>query len=88
MEYLVVFQLIQYTFQFVKNFYHKTFKKKYTTMKKITITFALLIIVALGLSAQYSIGLYAGSSYCNVKEKVINDSPFIDRVRPMALLLD
>lgn len=51
-------------------------------MKKITITFALLIIVALGLSAQYSIGLYAGGSYCNVKEKVINDVPFIDLEGP------
>lgn len=82
MEYLVVFQLIQYIFQFVKSFYHKTFNKKYNTMKKITITFALLITVALGLSAQYSIGLYAGSSYCNIKKKVINDIPNINYVAP------
>lgn len=51
-------------------------------MKKITITVLLLITVSLGLNAQYSIGLYAGSSYCNIRKKVINDIPHINYVAP------
>lgn len=47
-------------------------------MKKITISFLLLIIVSLGLNAQYTIGLYAGGSYCKVSKKVASDPQNID----------
>jgi hypothetical protein len=47
-------------------------------MKKITITVLLLITVSLGLNAQYSIGLYAGGSFCKVSKKVASDPQNLD----------